>query len=242
MEEERYLVYQGQRIKYLLEKKAIKNINVHVRRDGTIYASAPRRVAVGMVEKLLLEHMEQLLSCTRERKSLQEKESQKLMYNEGSNFFYLGKVYQLRLQKGQNGVRFSQEYCYLSLLQPENVAARQRVVDAFYQDMGRRLFMQRLQVLYPYFAEHGVSWPNLRLSKMRTRWGTCNKNKKLITLSVRLLAHSTSSIDYVIMHELCHFIHFDHSARFHGLMTELMPDWAQRKKELEDWAKVVNMT
>ncbi len=239
MEEQHYLDYQGQQMSYYLERKPVKNINVHVRRDGTIYASAPRRASIQLVEKLLKAHWQQLLSCAQERIRVQKQEARAEAYGEGEAFFYLGKQYIIRLVQGREQFRLEGAYAYLSLPQVEEVAARQRLVTSFYQQEGLRFFSQRLRALFPYFQTQGVPWPQLRLSWMRTRWGTCNKSRGVVTLSLRLLAHSPRCIDYVIMHELCHFIHFDHSARFHGLMTRLQPDWRQRKQELEDWARLV---
>lgn len=72
----------------------------------------------------------------------------------------------------------------------------------------------------------------MKVVDTRSRWGSCNRTKRVIHLSRRLIAAPLWCVDYVVLHELCHFVHFDHSPAFHRLMTQLMPDWQARRKEL----------
>ena len=68
---------------------------------------------------------------------------------------------------------------------------------------------------------------------METRWGSCLAKKGIITLNKQLLEAPRNCIEYVVMHEFCHFIHQNHSKHFYDFLTILMPDWKERKKLLE---------
>ena len=68
---------------------------------------------------------------------------------------------------------------------------------------------------------------------MKSRWGSCLPGKGTITLNLRLMAYPLSCVEYVVLHELCHFVHPNHSPAFHALMTALMPDWKQRRQQLQ---------
>lgn len=71
---------------------------------------------------------------------------------------------------------------------------------------------------------------------MKSRWGSCQPSKGIITMNKRLLGAPVECTEYVMMHELCHFLEPNHSPAFYRQMDERMPDWRRRKRRLEQWA------
>jgi len=67
---------------------------------------------------------------------------------------------------------------------------------------------------------------------MKKRWGSCSKQKGII-LNTELVKAPSHTIDYVVMHELCHLKHYNHGKAFYRLLNSVMPDWRERKKRLE---------
>ena len=92
--------------------------------------------------------------------------------------------------------------------------------------------------IYPVFSRMGVAWPQIKVRSMVSRWGSCQPKKKIVTFSRQLGETPPACMEYVAVHEFCHFIQPNHSAAFHQLMTELMPDWRQRKQLLNSRAWV----
>ena len=68
---------------------------------------------------------------------------------------------------------------------------------------------------------------------MRTRWGVCNRRTNTITLNTELLEKDITLIDYVIIHELCHFFEPNHSKNFWYLVSLACPDYKERRKKLK---------
>ena len=68
---------------------------------------------------------------------------------------------------------------------------------------------------------------------MKKRWGSCQHQTKTITINSQLIEAPRFCIEYVMMHEFCHFIHPNHSKDFYTLLQVMMPDWKERKKMLE---------
>ena len=101
----------------------------------------------------------------------------------------------------------------------------------------RDIFSRVVSEVYPTFRKYGVARPTLKLRTMDTRWGSCIAGKGIITLNKRLIEAPMNCIEYVVMHEFCHFIHPDHSKKFYALLTVLMPDWKERKAILEKTAE-----
>ena len=74
--------------------------------------------------------------------------------------------------------------------------------------------------------------PDIKLRKMKRQWGNCSL-KGIITLNTALIKAPEICIDYVILHELCHFAEHNHSPRFYRLLTQVMPDWKIIKAQLD---------
>lgn len=93
--------------------------------------------------------------------------------------------------------------------------------------------------LLPLLAPYGVQMPQLKLRDMKSRWGTCAYQKGTVTLNTRLWHAPLPCLEYVVLHELCHFVHPDHSPAFHRLLAALMPDYRARKAALEQWNRAL---
>ena len=68
---------------------------------------------------------------------------------------------------------------------------------------------------------------------MKTRWGVCNRANNNVTLNSNLIRYDEKVIDYVIFHELCHFIHPNHSKMFWDLVSIYVPNWKIYRNELK---------
>ena len=86
------------------------------------------------------------------------------------------------------------------------------------------------------FRKYGVQYPLIQIRKMKTMWGNCNFVKNIVTLNLYLAKTPLVCIDYVIVHELAHLIHHNHSKEFHNLVTTILPDWKDRKKLLNTYS------
>lgn len=103
------------------------------------------------------------------------------------------------------------------------------------EEMCRIKLQNALNRMAPLLAGYGIPVPTLKLRTMKSRWGSCAWGKAVVTLNRRLYFAPEECLEYVALHELCHLVVHDHSARFHGLLDRLMPDWKARKQRLEAW-------
>lgn len=94
----------------------------------------------------------------------------------------------------------------------------------------REVFTKRLNA---YALAHNIEFRSLKLSSARTRWGSCSM-KKNINLNWRLINAPQEVLDYVIIHELSHTIHHNHSNYFWTHVASIMPDYATHRKWLKD--------
>ena len=75
--------------------------------------------------------------------------------------------------------------------------------------------------------------PALRVKKMQTLWGSCSRKHHTINLNFYLFKAQVACVEYVILHELLHFIYPKHNDEFYATLTVLMPDWQERKRLLD---------
>ena len=97
------------------------------------------------------------------------------------------------------------------------------------------LFEAVSERVFPRFEKVlGGKKPVLKVRDMRTRWGSCHPAKRQITLAARLALQPPQAIEYVVVHEYCHFVHPDHQAGFWALVASILPDYKARRALLRN--------
>ncbi|MFP4208234.1 MAG: M48 family metallopeptidase [Wenzhouxiangella sp.] len=86
--------------------------------------------------------------------------------------------------------------------------------------------------------EHGFVYRKIQIRNQRARWGSCSSRGDL-SLNARLMFCAPLACDYVLLHELVHTVHPDHSAAFWGRVAELMPDYRRQQDRLQEvWLRL----
>lgn len=105
-----------------------------------------------------------------------------------------------------------------------------KAYDTFYKNYASNYITNRVE----YFAEiMGHSYEKIKYRKMKSRWGSCSSAKTL-TFNTQLMKVKKELIDYVVVHELAHLTHMNHSAKFHALVDAYLPNSTIYKKELRN--------
>ncbi len=93
------------------------------------------------------------------------------------------------------------------------------------EDIAKNYLRNRVEI---YSKKMNLSFLELKFRRMKRRWGSCD-SKKIITLNIYLYNTPIEQIDYVIVHELAHLVHMNHSKKFHNLVNKYFPN----AKEIE---------
>lgn len=99
--------------------------------------------------------------------------------------------------------------------------------------IAQNIFQKRLEEVYNSINEN-IPFPNLKIRKMVTRWGVCNRKNNNITLNLNLIKYEEKYIDYVIIHELMHFLQPNHSSDFWDKVEEYCPNYKMLRKKLRE--------
>lgn len=98
--------------------------------------------------------------------------------------------------------------------------------------------LQRVDYWMEQMGEQPVEW---RIRNMRTQWGNCRPQRRLITFNLQLANVPDNLLDYIIVHELAHLKHPNHSPAFKQHMATYIPDWKQRQEQLKQYEKQIQM-
>lgn len=225
----RRIVLNGQDIEYELQRKQVKNINLRIRQDGTVYVSASPTVSLTVIEKFMQSRSGLILSAIEGAKLAQRP----LNDPAGDSITVLGRVLPVTVIQGSNqGVEQKNGRLYVMLKDTSDGDKRRQLVQKYLDGLCGEVFCEVLERVYPLIRDCGVKKPEIRLRMMSSRWGSCAYTKGRITINKRLIAYPVAAAEMVTLHELCHFVHPDHSKDFYALMQTLMPDWRARKKLL----------
>ena len=116
---------------------------------------------------------------------------------------------------------------------PEDQAHVKQLFEAWWRRQAKEILQERVHVWYPIVEKYGVAMPELSIRKMKTLWGSCSVARHVITFNFYLIKARTPYIDYVVLHELVHFLYPNHSKQFYAFLSNYMPDWKERKLVLD---------
>lgn len=199
----------------IVEKKNNKNLYVRVKEDGKIYVTCNYLTTKNMILKVLNENAKALQKMVKHIEKQQER---------NNKFFYLGKSYDIIIKEDIKRVEIIDDKIYTRDL---------KMLNKWYKDEIVRIFDERYVYIFNHFNEN-IKSPILKIRTMKTRWGVYNRKNHTITLNSKLIEYDISKIDYVIIHELSHIIHFDHSKDFWNLVSKYCKDYKKIRKEMKE--------
>jgi len=216
---------------YTVKFQRRKTLGLYVLADGAIEVRVPLRTAQKTIVIFVEERADWVLK-TRARQ-LQRQQWQTPIETSSSTWF-LGKVLQLEVQRAAaTTISCDEQRMLVGLRDPDNLALLERHLNAWYRAQAETIFSERLLLVCQRFPGI-IAAPELRLRRMRRRWGSCSRGGR-VTLNVDLVRLPMSLIDYVIAHELCHLSEFNHGPKFYRLLEFAMPDWKQREQVLKQF-------
>lgn len=212
-------------------RKDIKNLHVGVYPpNGRVRVAAPRRLDD---EAIRLAVISRLGWIQRQQKSFdrQVRQSRREMVT-GESHYYQGRRYLLDVVEhdGRASVHIVNNTTMELRIRPSTSRDdREAVLLRWYR---RRLREQIPPLLSKWEPKVGVNVAEVRIKKMKTRWGTCTSEARRIWLNLELIKKPASCLEYILVHEMIHFLERHHNDRFRDLMDQMMPQWQLFREEL----------
>jgi predicted metal-dependent hydrolase len=192
------------------------NKNTYIRvKDFKIEITTSYFTSQKTIDKLVLNNENKLYKML--NKSVKQKKEDLL-------FSYLGQKYDIIIVPTVEHIIFDKDKLY---------ANNTKQIEAYLNKKTKEIFISRYEYVLSIFKEI-IPHYNLKIRSMKTRWGVCNKRAKTITLNSKLIRYDIEVIDYVIIHELAHLIHFNHSRDFWNLVSKYCPNYKDKRRILKE--------
>lgn len=236
-----HLSYGDEVIAFSLRRqpsRIVPRVAIHVEPDGRVLVDAPDAApldAVLTAVKKRSRWISQHVGAAKQRLShVLPRE-----YVSGESLHYLGRRYRLKVVvQAKSAPQARMRGAFIVVTVPERSPAMvQAALEAWYRLRARELFADRLAAVAA-----PLRWvtqlPPTRLQFMTVQWGSCSPSGR-ITLNPLLVKTPRECIDYVLLHELCHLLHHNHSPKFYRTLDRHMPRWREIKVKLDNMAEDV---
>lgn len=228
-----YVVVHGQKTLVQVTVKTMKNVRLKVFPDGAIKLSIPEGTPDAWIMEFLSEKrgwIEEKADLFQDTKAIEKEEH----IRSGSSTRILGKQMIIYVEKSNlKKIVCEDSKLLIYTTDPANQLDIDKQFSNWWQKTAKKYFADILSELLPIVGKHGVGEPDIVVKKMKTLWGSCSRKHEKMNLNFYLFKASKPCIEYVILHELTHFLYPKHNKDFYDFITIHMPDWADRKKSLD---------
>ena len=200
-------------IDYEIQRKDNKNLYFRFDENCHLIITAPKFISDNEVQELITKNSKSILKMYED--SLERHERNEL-------FWYLGTSYNVIFDNRVMDIEFSDNTI---------ICHDEGALNKFWIDECFRIFTEEANICKKCF--NNLPEYEIKVRKMKTRWGVCNTRKKIITLNSELLKKDISLIDYVIVHEMAHFYEGNHGRKFWQIVKSVIPDYKEKRKKLK---------
>lgn len=208
-------------------RKSIRHIYIRIYPpDGRVVISAPVRISDKAISAFLRSKRSWIIKQHQKLKKIEEVKPK--YYETGEYHYYGGNEYllEVRITEKRPWVSLEGNRIIMMVKKDHGRSMREKVLYNWYRDR----LKQKLPALVGKWEKIiNVRVSELRLRKMKTKWGTCNVRERRIWLNLELAKYSDSILEFILVHEMVHFLERSHNKKFYKLMDKYLPDWGKRK-------------
>jgi len=199
----------------IIDRKNNKNTYIRIKDDLSIYVTTNYFTTTKDINQLLNDNYIYLKKMINKKRTRNDKEK---------GFYLFGKMYNIIVDSNVDNIYLDKNNIYISNMDKFNKWLKKETI---------KLYKEHLDKIYNQFEEN-IPYPKLKIRNMKTRWGVNNKRDNSVTLNSKLITFDLTKLDYVIVHELAHFVYFDHSKNFWNVVSKYCPNYKAIRKEMRE--------
>ncbi len=201
-----------------------KTFSLKIDENGALIIRAPKGSTINDIAQIINRKIRWIEKAQKSVQEFREHIKPK-NYVDGEAFFYLGAKVTLRFVETDR-VYADGNYLFAPSVGKESA---QREIQQWYLNEARKIFSH---IVADFAKKMNVAYSIIRVKNSRTRWGSCGKNGS-INLNWRLVMTPPEVIEYIIIHELAHIVHRNHSKHFYNFVRRFCPNY----KAMEQWLR-----
>ena len=199
-------------------RRGMKHIYLRVEKNADIVVSAPPRTPNYIIRKLVYDNLEELV---KRRENILSVAGVSREYKTGEKYFIFGQEYELNVEERVKDEQQNREKIF-------NSAIRKLLIDKC------KLFIEKYEPIM------NVKVKELRIKKMKTRWGTCNLEAQRIWINQELIKYPIECLEHIIVHEMTHLLEINHTPRFYSLLETYYPTYKENDKVIKEFNRFLN--
>lgn len=223
------ITVQNETIPYRIIRSKRKTLSIEITLQGEVLVRIPMGSKMEDVQRLV----ESKGSWIQKKRAemLSKKQVEEKRYEDGTTLYYLGDAIQLKIErqnKNTMSIQVIDKQMLLRLPESFNGSIKPILEEWYYKEAAKEIGVR----VSKYATRIGVCYQRITLKDQKTRWGSCSSRGNL-NFNYRLIMAPPEVIDYVVVHELCHLLHMNHSSLFWGAVEAVMPNYTKYR----DWLK-----
>lgn len=217
-----------------VECKDIKNMHLAVYPpDARVHLSMPDYLGEDDARSFILQKLEWIRK--QQQEILSQPRQTERQYVSGESHFLFGKRYQLiveELPQYVNSIEIRGNKIYMFVKPGTTIEHRASVLRAWYRFQLKNELQPLIERWAAKFEETDYEW---QVKQMKTEWGSCVPSKRILIFNLELARVPRECIEFVVVHEFCHFLIDNHNKLFESLMTKRLPNWRALRKQLNSF-------
>lgn len=224
-------------IDYILIQAKRNSIRLSVNESGDVRVYAPKTMRLRDIDSFVAEHRADVQAMAGRVQQRREAFEAGHPLEDGSQLLVLGRPVMLRVSvAGRKSARLTGDQLLLAAPQTDRATLRALIRKALSEEALKEI--RRLIAVHA--PELRVQPGRIAIREQKSRWGSCSDHDNL-NFNWKLMLAPPEALEYVVVHELCHLIEFNHSARFWRLVESRMPDYELPKKWLKEHGKMLEI-
>lgn len=229
-----FIEVEGEKIYFSIQRKKIKNMNLRVNRDKSVTLSIPIKMSIEKAKKFVTLKVN-WIKKQQKFYDAYENPKENLNFEKNGIACLLGKQYKIQTIKNiKNDIEIIDNSIQIHIKEKyaENDEYIRKIYYKWLKSYALGILTKIVSKYQSKVEKYNIPMPKIEIKQMKSTWGICRPKEKKVTFNINLIKAPIECIEYVVLHELSHFKHPNHSKNFYQFIEKFMIDWKIRKNLL----------